>query len=119
MRTFVKRLPFAAAFLFACMLDTVLVGPASAHVKWFCAYDVAGQPDGLGNVLCLDFEMLTGLSLMALMTGALLEGTPVGFCDAARDSIALLAWYARILKRSSVPAVHSFSSRSGAPVASF
>ena len=78
MRTIVKRLPFAAAFLFACVLDTVLVGPASAHVKWFCAYDVAGQPDGLGSVLCLDFEMLTGLSLMALMTGALLEGTPVG-----------------------------------------
>jgi hypothetical protein len=78
MRTIVKRLPFAAAFLFSFVFDTVLVGPASAHVKWFCAYDVAGQPDGLGSVLCLDFEMLTGLSLMALMTGALLEGTPVG-----------------------------------------
>ena len=78
MRKFVRRLPVAAACAFACVLDTVLVGPASAHVKWFCAYDVAGQPDGLANVLCLDFEMLTGLSLMALMTGALLEGTPIG-----------------------------------------
>src|SRR5580698_1382432 len=78
MRMLVKRLPLAAACAFACVLDTVLVGPASAHVQWFCAYDVAGQPDGLANVLCPDFEMLTGLSLMALMAGALLEGTPVG-----------------------------------------
>src|SRR3984885_16130734 len=73
-----KRLPIAAAIPLSCLINTLLVGPASAHVKWFCAYDVAGQPDGLGNVLCPDFEMLTGLSLMALMTGALLEGTPVG-----------------------------------------
>ncbi len=78
MRTLVKRLPIAAAFLFACLLDIVFVAPASAHVKWFCAYDVAGQPDGLDNVLCPDFEMLIGLSLAALMTGALLEGTPIG-----------------------------------------
>ncbi len=53
-------------------------GSASAHVKWFCAYDVAGQPEGLANVLCPGFELLTGLSVLALITGSVLEGTPVG-----------------------------------------
>jgi hypothetical protein len=60
------------------LINAVLVGTASAHVKWFCAYDVAGQPEGLENVLCPDFELLTGLSLLALMTGCILEGTPIG-----------------------------------------
>jgi hypothetical protein len=74
-----KRLPFAAAIPLACLVNVVCVGSASAHVKWFCAYDVAGQPDGLENVLCPDFEMLIGLSILALMTGSVLEGTPIGF----------------------------------------
>ena len=33
---------------------------ASAHVKWFCAYDVAGQPRGLEQVLCQNFEWRPG-----------------------------------------------------------
>ncbi len=78
MRRLIKRLPFAAAIPLACLFDVMFVGSASAHVKWFCAYDVAGQPDGLANVLCPDFEMLTGLSILALMTGSVLEGTPIG-----------------------------------------
>lgn len=73
-----KRLPLAAAIPFACLFDLFFVGPASAHVKWFCAYNVAGQPIGLENVLCPDFEMLTGLSILALMTGSIFEGTPIG-----------------------------------------
>jgi hypothetical protein len=56
----------------------LLAASAGAHVKWFCAYNVAGQPAGLENVLCPDFEALTGLSVLALMTGCLLEGTPLG-----------------------------------------
>ena len=56
----------------------LLAGAPSAHVKWFCAYNVAGQPGGLENVLCPDFEMLIGLSILALMTGCLIEGTPLG-----------------------------------------
>jgi hypothetical protein len=32
----------------------------------------------LENVLCPDFEMLTGLSILGLMTGCVLEGTPLG-----------------------------------------
>ncbi|WP_010687534.1 hypothetical protein [Methylobacterium mesophilicum] len=53
-------------------------GVAEAHVKWFCAYDVAGQPQGLEQVLCPDFEWLTGLALVCLMAGCLAEGTPLG-----------------------------------------
>jgi hypothetical protein len=73
-----KRLPFAAAFPLACLIDMLFTGTASAHVKWFCAYNVAGQPQGLENVLCPDFEFLTGFSILALMTGSVLEGTPIG-----------------------------------------
>ncbi len=46
-----KRLSVAAALSLACVLDMILAGPASAHIKWFCAYDVASQPVGLENVL--------------------------------------------------------------------
>ena len=53
-------------------------GPAWAHVKWFCAFDVAGQPRGLERVLCEDFELLVGASLAALLGGALVEATPLG-----------------------------------------
>ncbi len=73
-----RRLPLAAAFPLAFIFNAILAGSASAHVKWFCAFDVAGQPEGLANVLCPDFELLTGLSLLALMAGSVLEGTPVG-----------------------------------------
>lgn len=55
-----------------------LAGSASAHVKWFCAYNVAGDPVVLANVLCPDFEWLVGVSLLALMTGCLLEPTDLG-----------------------------------------
>jgi hypothetical protein len=78
MRSLAKRLPFAAAIPLACLFDTMFVGSASAHIKWFCAYDVAGQPEGLENVLCPDFELLIGLSLLALMTGSVLEKTQIG-----------------------------------------
>jgi hypothetical protein len=51
---------------------------AAAHVKWFCAYDVAGQPRGLENVLCPDFEHLVGLSILLLVMGCAVEGTFIG-----------------------------------------
>ncbi len=73
-----SRLPIAAALLLACVIDAIMTEPASAHVKWFCAFDVAGQPIGLANVLCPDFELLTGLSLLGLMTGSALDATPLG-----------------------------------------
>jgi len=54
------------------------VRTAEAHVKWFCAYDVAGQPRGLENVLCLDFELLLGIALFWLLMGCLIERSFIG-----------------------------------------
>lgn len=54
------------------------IEPASAHVKWFCAYDIAGRPDGLDNVLCQDFELLTCFAIGALLLGYLVEQTFIG-----------------------------------------
>jgi hypothetical protein len=51
---------------------------ASAHVKWFCVYDVAGQPRGLENVLCQDFELLLGTALLCFFAGCVVERTSVG-----------------------------------------
>jgi hypothetical protein len=78
MHRLAKRMRYAAAIPLALFANALLAQSASAHVKWFCAYDVAGQPVGLENVLCPDFEMLTGLSILALTTGGVLEGTPLG-----------------------------------------
>src|SRR5271169_5602526 len=72
------RLPLATAFPLAVMVNALTAATADAHVKWFCAYDIAGQPRGLENVLCPDFEFLFGLSILALMCGCLCEGTIVG-----------------------------------------
>lgn len=52
--------------------------PASAHVKWFGAYDVAGQPRGLESVLGYDFKVLVGLALFVLTAACVLEATAVG-----------------------------------------
>ncbi|MEW6640399.1 MAG: hypothetical protein AB1586_07820 [Pseudomonadota bacterium] len=67
---------------------------AEAHVKWFCAYDVAGQPRGLENVLCQDFELLLGIALFWLLFGCLVERTFIGTAmtralDAATRQIRL------------------------------
>lgn len=71
-------LPKIATIPLALMVNAALAGSASAHVKWFCAYDVAGQPLGLASVLCPDFEVLAGLSVLLLMSGCLAEGTYFG-----------------------------------------
>jgi hypothetical protein len=73
-----RRLPIAAAITLGCLVNALCVNAASAHVKWFCAFDVAGQPRGLENVLCADFEVLFGLTLLALLSGGLAEVTEVG-----------------------------------------
>jgi hypothetical protein len=73
-----RRLSLTTAALLALLLDAVVDTSASAHVKWFCAYGVAAQPDGLAKVLCPSLGYLIGLSTLALFTGALIEGTPVG-----------------------------------------
>ena len=71
-------LPSAAAVPLSCLLNGVLAASASAHVKWFCAFDVAEQPVVLERVLNPSFEALTGLSILGLMTGAILEQPPIG-----------------------------------------
>jgi hypothetical protein len=53
-------------------------GPASAHVKWFCAYNIAGQPRGLENVLCPDFEVLILVAFTMLLFGYIVEWSAVG-----------------------------------------
>jgi hypothetical protein len=73
-----SRLPIVAALPLACAFNAIFAAPANAHIKWFCAYNVAAQPVGLENVLCPDFELLAGLSLLGLMTGSAVEGTAVG-----------------------------------------
>jgi hypothetical protein len=71
-------LPSAATIPLSCVVSTVLAGSASAHVKWFCAFNVAEQPVVLDRVLNPSFEALTGLSILGLMTGSILEQPPVG-----------------------------------------
>jgi hypothetical protein len=71
-------LPSAATVPLSCLLNAALAGSASAHVKWFCAFNVAEQPVVLERVLNPSFEALTGLSILGLMTGAILEQPPVG-----------------------------------------
>jgi hypothetical protein len=53
-------------------------GSASAHVKWFCAYNVAGQPRGLENVLCEDFELLVVMALLGLYVTSVVECSFLG-----------------------------------------
>ena len=72
------RLPRRESVSHAVIVNCLLAGTASAHVKWFCAYNIAGQPRGLENVLCPDFEFLIGLSILALMWGCLIEWTQLG-----------------------------------------
>jgi hypothetical protein len=74
--TSMRRL--AAAISVAVLLDAMLVSSAGAHVKWFCGYDLAGQPRGLENVICPDFELLTAISVLALLIGSLVERSTFG-----------------------------------------
>src|ERR1700716_3277816 len=75
-RTGVRPPPAVAAVAFVSVAG--FASEASAHVKWFCAFDVAGQPRGLENVLCADFESLVGLAVLFLILGCLVDGTAPG-----------------------------------------
>jgi hypothetical protein len=100
LRRLAKWMRSAAAIPLSLCGNALLAASASAHVKWFCAYNVAGQPVGIEKVVCHDFEMLTGFSILALMAGGVLEGTPVGTAMLAamnrttgwlRDQIEIIA----------------------------
>jgi hypothetical protein len=67
-----------ARCLLALLFAVASTANASAHVKWFCAYDVAGQPLELSNVLCQDFEILIFVAAVGLLAGCFLEKTPLG-----------------------------------------
>jgi hypothetical protein len=73
-----RQCPLAAAVPVAILMNGACAGSAMAHVKWFGAYSVAGQPRGLETVLCPDFTFLLGLSLLALILGCLIEGSTLG-----------------------------------------
>lgn len=62
----------------AAGLLTALTTTAEAHVKWFCAFNIAGRPEGLGNVLCSDFEQLVGIAIGVLLLGCLVDRTFIG-----------------------------------------
>src|SRR5882762_6685322 len=72
------RLPLAATAAIGFFGVASFATEASAHVKWFCAFNVAGQPRGLENVLCSDFEGLVGLAVLFLILGSLVDGTAFG-----------------------------------------
>ena len=66
----------------------LICSQASAHIKWFCAYNVAGQPRGLENVLCPDFEVLTMTAMLGLLSGYLVEVSVIGAAlQAALDRV--------------------------------
>jgi hypothetical protein len=72
----------------AVIINAALAVPASAHVKWFAEYDVAGKPLNLARVLSPDFEFLTGLSMLVLLMGALIEWNHLGSaCMRAFDRV--------------------------------
>ncbi len=76
-------------------------GSASAHVKSFYAFDVAGQPVGLENVLCPDFEELTALTIFVLVAAGLIERTRLGTA-LVRSIVSFMApvrWNSELLIR--------------------
>ncbi|WP_407175475.1 hypothetical protein [Bradyrhizobium sp. STM 3562] len=72
------RTSFASKSAVAFAFSILWTRAASAHVKWFCAYDIAGQPRGLENVLCPDFELLLGTALLWFFAGCIAERTSLG-----------------------------------------
>jgi len=63
---------------------------ASAHVKWFAHYDVAGSLQPLAAVLSPTFFLLFGCAILTLWLTCLIEGTAIG--------VTLLQTFARIGK---------------------
>ena len=86
MRVILSSVVRIGSLTFAACL--ALPSSAYAHVKWFCAFDVAGQPVGLENVLCPDFELLMMVAIAGLSFGALIDFSGAGpFFSRALDRI--------------------------------
>lgn len=71
-----SRLMAAAGFVIGSNVICAL--RANAHIKWFFAYDVAGQPRPLETLLSPDFELLIGWALLLLLSGHALESSRLG-----------------------------------------
>ena len=78
MSRLLTQLPSLGAIPLALMMNAGSAGTASAHVKWFDAYNVGGQPLGLEKVLNADFEMLVGISIAWLLFGSVVEWSFIG-----------------------------------------
>ena len=57
---------------------TGLPASAPAHVKWFCAYDIAQAPHPLADFLDRDFAVLTGIAIAALAAAGVMERLIIG-----------------------------------------
>ncbi len=71
-----RSAPLGAGLLGAGL--ALLPGAASAHVKWFCAYDVASQPMALDGVLTRAFGLLALVSVLGLWVGTVLDASGIG-----------------------------------------
>ena len=52
--------------------------PAGAHVKWFCAYNVADIPQPLSRLLDSDFFTLVGVSLAIFCIAGIIDNLFLG-----------------------------------------
>ncbi len=96
-----KFVKFPLRRLIVPITFTVSPGAAQAHVKWFCAFDVAGSPAGMLTLLCQDFEQLVALSIGLLVLGGLVETLPLGqaILRALDRTTSLLRPHAALLVR--------------------
>ena len=60
------------------MLWVASLGPACAHVKWFCAYNVAEPPQPVMHFLGADFALLAGISMLALLVAGVMDNIFLG-----------------------------------------
>ncbi len=73
-----NRHPLSAGCVLVVLSNILCPGVANAHVKWFCGFNVAAQPRRLEEVLITDFWLLTAFAIIALFSGFVIEGTPLG-----------------------------------------
>jgi hypothetical protein len=78
MQRVLVRQRLATTISLALGLNVAFAATAHAHVKWFCTFDLAGQPRPLTNVLSQDFGFLFGLTVLSLMACCLVEATQIG-----------------------------------------
>ncbi len=68
----------SACIVAGCGLAFFATDAAQAHVKWFCAYDVAEQPRVLEHVVNRDFIALAVLAISVLLVGCMIGQTELG-----------------------------------------